>query len=110
MIELRPPKKNFHFTIHKEKDIERSASAGKAEEQELQFDDYDIEPGRADSVVLAGSLYGETVVFGVYLYHYPAEGPVGILGEHIHSTHRGARERGHGLHHGLGAGAVRLSR
>lgn len=39
--EGRPPKKNFHFTIHKEKDIERSASAGKAEEQELQFDDYE---------------------------------------------------------------------
>ena len=67
-------------------------------------------PAHKKYVVLAGSLYGETVVFGVYLYHYPAEGPVGILGEHIHSTHRGARERGHGLHHGLGAGAVRLSR
>lgn len=37
----RPPKKNFRFFIHKEKDIENLASIGKAEEQELQFDDFE---------------------------------------------------------------------
>lgn len=73
---------------------------------QLRCNDHDIEPDCADTAVLVDRLYCETVIFGVHLYHYSTEDPVGILGEPVHGTDSGVCERGHGHHYGMGAGSL----